>query len=570
MIYYDATGCGVAFIFRRAGSVFPKAAAWSVPAAATAVLLNIHFSGDLATDGAATMWAGYTAVLGFLMVFRNNQAYNRFWEGAALTQQVRGEWLNAVSSLMAFCSLDETRLGDTVRFKHFVVRLMSMLHCAALQQIACVSDDRFEIISPEGICKESLQYLSCHSPETRCEIVLLWIQQLIVAAHAEGTLSVAPPVLTRAFQELSRGIVTLHDAQRIKEVPFPFPYSQLITTMLLVHTIATPVLASQVAGGPWWSGAVTFCIVSAFWSLLYIALDIEQPFGEDSNKLPVADMQRSMNKRLSLFLDEELRSTPAFKYSTRCDLIRFEKSTTKIVRGFGSTETLEEGEDIERIEDNELRRKALKPGFTFKNKSGSFASLAASPSFGSGGVCSMSDVVDGLGADALEAIRRRTLGDLKGGKASVRHHPSLWSRGSESSRSSVASSIAEKCGPLRKKLRFKAASSVIVLVSGKPSPKVPPPAESPHEVEPPDEDDLSSIFPSHRHRSTILPVVTPEEEEEDEDEIPTADPFRHGSADTMGNKDASGTASVAPASPSPMLPPGSPEELFPSHPGQVC
>merc|ERR1712066_212550 len=27
------------------------------------------------------MWAGYTSVLGFLMVFRNNQAYTRFWEG---------------------------------------------------------------------------------------------------------------------------------------------------------------------------------------------------------------------------------------------------------------------------------------------------------------------------------------------------------------------------------------------------------------------------------------------------------------------------------------------------------
>merc|ERR1712070_723321 len=124
--------------------------------------------------------------------------------------------LNAVSSLIAFCNYDEARKSDTTQFQHFLVRLMSMLHCAALQQIASVDDDRFEIINPQGMDKDSLLWLSTKSPEVRCEVVLQWLQRLIVEAQSADTLMVPPPILTRAYQELSRGIITLHQSRIIK------------------------------------------------------------------------------------------------------------------------------------------------------------------------------------------------------------------------------------------------------------------------------------------------------------------------------------------------------------------
>merc|ERR1719345_532790 len=92
--------------------------------------------------GVEVLWSGYTFVLGFLIVFRNNQAYSRFWEGATLFQQVRGEWLNATSSLVAFCDHSATRERDVNKFQHQLVRLVSMLHCSALQLVASVKDDR--------------------------------------------------------------------------------------------------------------------------------------------------------------------------------------------------------------------------------------------------------------------------------------------------------------------------------------------------------------------------------------------------------------------------------------------
>lgn len=46
----------------------------------------------------------YIAILGFMVVFRSNQAWTRYWEGADLVLQARGSWVSATSSLIAFCS----------------------------------------------------------------------------------------------------------------------------------------------------------------------------------------------------------------------------------------------------------------------------------------------------------------------------------------------------------------------------------------------------------------------------------------------------------------------------------
>merc|ERR1712048_101729 len=80
----------------------------------------------------------------------------------------------------------------------------------------------------------------------RCEILLQWLQRLIVDAEAAGTLKIAPPILSRAYQQLGIGIVNLNNCRKIKDIAFPYPYAQMITLTLLVHWIITPMLASQV------------------------------------------------------------------------------------------------------------------------------------------------------------------------------------------------------------------------------------------------------------------------------------------------------------------------------------
>jgi len=312
------------FLFKYRGSVVPKAAMWAFPAAALAFVLHYMQNelnmkmAHLPNESSSKVWSGFTWVIGALMVFRTNQAYSRYWEGATLLQQVRGEWFNATSSLFAFCTDAKERAAEVEKFQHMLVRLMSMLYCAGLQQVALVPEDQLEIIDTSGMDPLSLEFLK-HSND-RCEVVLQWVQRAIVENLQNGVINIAPPILSRVFQELSRGIVNLQNARKIAEVPFPFPYTQLILGLLYLHTIVTPVLASMSSPTAWWSCLQTFIVTLAYWCMNYIAAEIEQPFGEEYNDLPIAEYLKDMNGSLRMLLKDQVQVTPRFEFCRPRDL----------------------------------------------------------------------------------------------------------------------------------------------------------------------------------------------------------------------------------------------------------
>lgn len=325
MIDYDPGTWGLKFILQCYGSVFPKSLAWAIPNAICGMVIHMYMKDEnddihINLEGVDIMWSGYTFVLGFLMVFRNNQAYTRFWEGGTLVNQMRGEWMNATSSLLAFCTTRQDRRDDVSHFQQLLIRLMSMLHCSALQQVADLEDDSMELLSTKGMNDDSLKFLE-QVPD-KCEVLVQWIQRLIVEANEKNLFVVAPPILSRAFQEIGRGIVNLSNARKIRDIPFPFPYAQMITCMLLIHWLVTPLMASYYITRIHWVGISCFCVTAAMWSLVYIAIEIDQPFGNDPNDLPVSDMQKDFNEGLKTLLKPEAQAPPGFQFIDSVDVRR--------------------------------------------------------------------------------------------------------------------------------------------------------------------------------------------------------------------------------------------------------
>eukprot|EP00439_Symbiodinium_sp_Y106_P057472 s4335_g8.t1 len=315
MIDYKHGAWGMGVLFMKRGSVIPKALVWSLPCATITVLLHIFWDtqkGDnnAEMEGINTIWSGYTFVLGFLIVFRSNQAYSRFWESVTLFHQITGEWTSAVSNLLSFCSPNIDKQREVEDFRQYLIRLLSLLHCNALQTICDLADDTLEVLNLGGIDAASMLHLRT-SPD-RCEIVMLWIERLIIEADRKKTLEVPPPILSRAFQELSRGMVSVTNVRKIRKVPFPFPYSQYLSYMLILHWILTPLVASQTVLKPWWAGIIVFVVSTSYWTLFYIAQEIDQPFGEDANDLPVREMQREFNAKLEFFVQPLSWTVPDF------------------------------------------------------------------------------------------------------------------------------------------------------------------------------------------------------------------------------------------------------------------
>ncbi|CAJ1327960.1 unnamed protein product, partial [Effrenium voratum] len=285
-------------VFRFSGSVLPKGALYALPGTILeALALHLTWSPD-AKGGENVevgkfndVWGAYTFSLGFLIVFRNNQAYNRYWEGASKIHEICADLYNCVSQLFAFCSqkgelrdkdgqIMEANMQHKVdEFQHEIICFVSLLFASCLSEI---SGNSLDVKVIRGIDPD------CIRGESRCEVVAHWICKAIINAKRAQILDIDPPILSRALADLASSIADIYRVRKIKDVPFPVAYSQMVLVMLVVYSLVTPLLASQLIELTWMDAtAATFCVTAGFWSLYHIADEIDQPFGTDQNDLPL-------------------------------------------------------------------------------------------------------------------------------------------------------------------------------------------------------------------------------------------------------------------------------------------
>merc|ERR1712232_1044141 len=93
-------------------------------------------------------------------------------------------------------------------------------------------------------------------------------------------------------------------------VPFPFPYAQTCDCLLTFHWICVPFVTCQWVSHSFWAFLFVFIQVFILWSLNFIAVEIENPFGTDANDLDGRTMQEEMNHQLLVLLDPSTIRTP--------------------------------------------------------------------------------------------------------------------------------------------------------------------------------------------------------------------------------------------------------------------
>eukprot|EP00927_Polykrikos_kofoidii_P071890 TRINITY_DN6808_c1_g1_i1.p1 TRINITY_DN6808_c1_g1~~TRINITY_DN6808_c1_g1_i1.p1 ORF type:complete len:648 (-),score=75.50 TRINITY_DN6808_c1_g1_i1:83-2026(-) len=344
MIIYEAGEYHLGFIFSLEGSTIPKAFLFSLPAALMSFAWRLLFDyyptsatlRPFMNIDSTLAWSGLVLVLSMMLGFRTNKAYARFWEGTTLVQQMRAEWFEACNNLTAFSNFTVVKNpGDrmvkerVVRFQYTLIRLVSLMHAAALRQVTGGDGEEFDVLDVQGLDDESMDYLSveCAIHEiNRVEVLLHWVQVLITEGIATGVLVVPPPILTRSYQTLSRGMVNLHNVRKLADVPFPFPLSQLIIVLLLFQTALTPILVAAVIKSLVGAPIVTFLPLFGMWSVTFISGELEQPFGQDPNDLPLTELQFEMNNSLLMLLDERAQTHPVLKEGSTLDVMALRSS----------------------------------------------------------------------------------------------------------------------------------------------------------------------------------------------------------------------------------------------------
>jgi len=230
-----------------------------------------------------------------------------------------------------------------------------MLHAAALAEIEEINVDshdsniikafKFDLIDPEGIDEASLRYIK--ACDSKVELLLVWIMNLLVETNRDKIIDVPPPVLARILQVIELGMTAFHDAVRITQIPFPFPYAQTCDVLLLLHWVVTPVVTPQWCNTVFWTGFFVCLQVFILWALNSIASEIENPFGSDANDLDGECMQVEMNSHLLLLLDTaqcpvpRLRVDASMLHETEKDPVM--KSFRDVWDEIGSTTVAESG-----------------------------------------------------------------------------------------------------------------------------------------------------------------------------------------------------------------------------------
>jgi len=318
-----------ALLFQLKGSVACKSLRYSVLSAIIALLLLLieDWSPGFRQDYGfmditnSQLWSASIGVLGILLAFRTNRAMARFWEGTGLLHQMRGEWFDSVSCCVTFSrAAVPTRRSDVMAFRHTIVRLMSLCHGSALHEIAGATAEDCETIDSFGLDNATLAHLKeCQEVYhfNRVEVLLHLIQSLITANLDDGILKIPPPILSRVYQTLSRGFVNLLNAKKIADTRFPFPYVQLIALLLFVHVLLTPMMISSVVQSKVFAPLFTLVPLFGMFALNFIGVELENPFGDDDNDLPLDHFQAEMNKCLLMLLQENADLIPGVSPS-RC------------------------------------------------------------------------------------------------------------------------------------------------------------------------------------------------------------------------------------------------------------
>ena len=80
-----------------------------------------------------------TSIVGFLLLFRSNLAYSRFWEGRTAVQNMGAAWAEVGSLVVAFDSAAKGR-DDYGEWKADFVHLLSLIHALAVMSLRTDAD----------------------------------------------------------------------------------------------------------------------------------------------------------------------------------------------------------------------------------------------------------------------------------------------------------------------------------------------------------------------------------------------------------------------------------------------
>ncbi|GGG38264.1 bestrophin family protein [Hymenobacter glacieicola] len=241
-------------------------------------------------------------MLSLLLVFRTNTAYDRYYEGRRLWGQLVSHCRGVAMEINAVLP------RDAVASRRYFAALISNFPLALKGTLrGRVNFDQLEATP------DIMERLHTTESVTTCLVAVLQesLEQLrqveiITPTHL---LTIKPHLL---------GMMEVNGScERIKATPIPFSYSFFIKMFITIFIAIMPIVLVSTTG--YFMVPITMIGAYVMLGLEMIGTEIEQPFGLDSNDLPISQIANrirvSVHDVLRVELHEQKKKLPAVPYS---------------------------------------------------------------------------------------------------------------------------------------------------------------------------------------------------------------------------------------------------------------
>lgn len=151
-----------------------------------------------------------------------------------------------------------------------------------------------------GVSPNEIKFIQrAKGPSAKVALCTGWLAEFIIREERAGTLGhIGPPIISRVMQFLSDGSIYYNHARKTVFIPFPFPHAQLSAFFNLTMMIAIPLLMDQYLNELWLGSLLTFLTVTCLSGLHEVARELENPFRNIPNEIPLFTLQAMFNEAL--------------------------------------------------------------------------------------------------------------------------------------------------------------------------------------------------------------------------------------------------------------------------------
>mmetsp|Transcript_974 Transcript_974/g.1410 ORF Transcript_974/g.1410 Transcript_974/m.1410 type:complete len:402 (-) Transcript_974:1187-2392(-) len=146
---------------------------------------------------------------------------------------------------------------------------------------------------------EMFMLQSARGPEAKVGLCTMWIQEFLSREYLDGsTGKTPPPIISRLYQIISDGYLGYSQARKVAYIPFPFAHAQMTAIFVSVQTFMVPVLMYSYVNDTPLALLLNFFCVLSFVGLHEVAKELENPFQNAPNDIPLTTFQAQFNEAL--------------------------------------------------------------------------------------------------------------------------------------------------------------------------------------------------------------------------------------------------------------------------------